>query len=99
VRFHWFLYTKDIWSCVGIIKSVDATQRTTIVRWLQQVEKLNNPQKKSFQEENVSVYEVVEHPHFNYRLGDVVVRLTMEQPKVESNKLGKLSTSYLDKRF
>lgn len=55
---------------------------------MQQTERLDTSYKFSF-EEDVSVYELVEHPHFNYCLGDVVVRLRMEQPQLERNEYSK----------
>ncbi|KAI5067889.1 hypothetical protein GOP47_0016234 [Adiantum capillus-veneris] len=63
----------------GIVKSVDSKQRTARVRWLLP---MTHPQKwPSFEkEEVVSVYELIEHPDFDYCLGDVVIRLS---PSVE----------------
>ncbi|KAH7283755.1 hypothetical protein KP509_34G022600 [Ceratopteris richardii] len=59
----------------GIVRSVDSKQRTARVRWLSSN---THPQKwPSFEgEEVVSVYELVEHPDFDYCLGDVVIRLS-----------------------
>ena len=56
-----------------------------MVRWLQQEKTLENlPNFAS--EEIISVYEVVEHPHFNFCLGDVVMRLTTNQPKINEDE-------------
>lgn len=67
---------------VGIVKSVDSKQRTARVRWLSPT---SHPQKwPCFEsEETVSVYELIEHPDYDYCLGDVVIRLcpTVDPPK------------------
>ncbi|CAK9218949.1 unnamed protein product [Sphagnum troendelagicum] len=59
---------------VGVVKSVDAKQRTAFVRWLKPVDRPE--QLREFdREETVSVYELLEHPDYTYCLGDVVIRL------------------------
>lgn len=66
---------------VGIVKSVDAKERTAIVCWLKHNESHNNEPQEFDGEENVSVYELVEHPHYTYCLGDVVICLSPESSK------------------
>ncbi|XP_073395282.1 probable ubiquitin-conjugating enzyme E2 23 isoform X3 [Physcomitrium patens] len=73
---------------VGVMKSIDAMQRTGVVRWLRHTGTFENPLEFEF-EENVSVYEIVEHPYFNFCLGDVVMRLTMNKPEVEPSNFSK----------
>jgi hypothetical protein len=66
-----------------------------IVRWLISPGK-SGDLRQFGPEEKISVYEVVEHPHFSYTIGDVVVRLstgTLQedlslQPQGESSKQG-----------
>ncbi|CAM6015206.1 unnamed protein product [Sphagnum balticum] len=59
---------------VGVVKTVDAKQRTAFVRWLKPVDRPE--QLREFdREETVSVYELLEHPDYTYCLGDVVIRL------------------------
>lgn len=70
------------------MKSIDAMQRTGVVRWLRHTGTFENPLEFEF-EENVSVYEIVEHPYFNFCLGDVVMRLTMNKPEVEPSNFSK----------
>lgn len=74
-------FDSEVGKRAGIVKSVDAKQRTARVRWLSTT---IHPQKwPSFEkEEVVSVYELIEHPDFDYCLGDVVIRLS---PSVEPN--------------
>eukprot|EP00250_Pteridium_aquilinum_P005995 c15992_g1_i1 orf=385-3885(-) len=78
-------FDSEVSKRAGIIKNVDAKQRTARVRWLSPT---THPQKwPCFEsEEVVSVYELIEHPDYDYCLGDVVIRLspTAEPPKEEA---------------
>ncbi|GAV77316.1 UQ_con domain-containing protein [Cephalotus follicularis] len=84
---------------VGVVKSVNAKERTARVRWLKPVARAEDP--REFEgEELVSVYELDGHPDYDYCYGDVIVRLTpvsvsvsaqadsgedsMEQPKPQT---------------
>ncbi|XP_047965318.1 probable ubiquitin-conjugating enzyme E2 23 [Salvia hispanica] len=60
---------------VGVIKSVDAKDRTACVRWLKPVARAEDPREFD-KEEMVSVYELEGHPDYDYCYGDVVVRLS-----------------------
>lgn len=60
---------------VGVVKSVDAKDRTTCVRWLKTVSRAEDS-KEFDREEMVSVYELEGHPDYDYCYGDVVVRLS-----------------------
>ncbi|CAM6099354.1 unnamed protein product [Calypogeia fissa] len=64
----------DVPRRVGVVKAVDAKQRTASVRWLKIVNRPEEPREFE-SEEIVSVYELVEHPDYSYCLGDVVIRL------------------------
>lgn len=59
---------------VGVVKSVNAKERTASVRWLKPVTRAEDP-KEFDKEEVVSVYELEGHPDYDYCYGDVVVRL------------------------
>ncbi|KAD3640291.1 hypothetical protein R6Q59_003145 [Mikania micrantha] len=61
-------------SRVGVVKSVDAKERTACVRWLKSVTRAEDP-KEFDKEEIVSVYELEGHQDYDYCYGDVVVRL------------------------
>lgn len=65
--------TSDI-SRVGVVKSVNAKERTACVRWLKAVSRAEDP-KEFDKEEVVSVYELEGHQDYDYCYGDVVVRL------------------------
>lgn len=60
---------------VGVVKSVNAKDRTARVRWLKPVARAEDP-KEFDKEEMVSVYELEGHPDYDYCYGDVVVRLS-----------------------
>ncbi|KAK9075007.1 hypothetical protein SSX86_003326 [Deinandra increscens subsp. villosa] len=61
-------------SRVGVVKSVNAKERTACVRWLKSVARAEDP-KEFDKEEVVSVYELEGHQDYDYCYGDVVVRL------------------------
>nr|GLL23585.1 probable ubiquitin-conjugating enzyme E2 23 isoform X1 [Ipomoea trifida] len=60
---------------VGVLKSVNAKERTACVRWLKPVTRAEDL-KEFDKEEMVSVYELEGHPDYDYCYGDVVVRLS-----------------------
>ncbi|KAH7518397.1 probable ubiquitin-conjugating enzyme E2 23 [Ziziphus jujuba] len=60
---------------VGVVKSVNAKERTACVKWLKPVSRAEDPRKFD-KEEVVSVYELEGHPDYDYCYGDVVVRLS-----------------------
>ncbi|KAF1878869.1 hypothetical protein Lal_00047541 [Lupinus albus] len=60
---------------VGVVRSVNAKERTACVRWLKPVDRAEDPREFD-KEEVVSVYELEGHPDYDYCYGDVVVRLS-----------------------
>lgn len=67
---------------VGVVRSVNAKERTASVNWLKPVAKAEDPREFD-REEIVSVYELEGHPDYDYCYGDVVVRLsTMTSQKM-----------------
>ncbi|KAL6497923.1 putative ubiquitin-conjugating enzyme E2 23 [Orobanche hederae] len=60
---------------VGVVKSVNAKDRTACVRWLKPVARAEDPREFD-KEEMVSVYELEGHPDYDYCYGDIVVRLS-----------------------
>ncbi|KAL2323997.1 hypothetical protein Fmac_023055 [Flemingia macrophylla] len=60
---------------VGVVRSVNAKERTACVRWLKKVDRAEDPREFD-NEEVVSVYELEGHPDYDYCYGDVVVRLS-----------------------
>lgn len=77
---------------IGVVKSVDSKERTARVRWLKPVD-CPEDARKFDGEEVVSVYELAEHPDYNYFIGDVVIRLspvseTTEVPGIVNQFVG-----------
>lgn len=76
---------------VGVVKSVDSKERTVRVKWLKPLECPGDPREFD-REEVVSVYELAEHPDYNYCIGDIVIRLSSVQETSEessvANQLG-----------
>lgn len=60
---------------IGVIKIVNAKEKTACVRWLRQVTRADDPREFD-NEEVVSVYQLEGHPDYDYCYGDVVVRLS-----------------------
>eukprot|EP01018_Ginkgo_biloba_P023413 Gb_01294 [translate_table: standard] len=60
---------------VGVVKSVDSKERMVRVKWIKPT---GRPEysREFDKEEVVSVYELVEHPDYSFRLGDIVIRLS-----------------------
>ncbi|XP_022725187.1 probable ubiquitin-conjugating enzyme E2 23 isoform X2 [Durio zibethinus] len=68
---------------VGVVKSVNAKERTACVKWLKPVARAEDPREFE-KEEIVSVYELEAHPDYDYCYGDVVVRLPMASVPMQS---------------
>jgi ubiquitin-conjugating enzyme E2 O len=62
-------------SRVGVVRSVNAKERTACVRWIKPAARADDPREFD-KEEIVSVYELEGHPDYDYCYGDVVVRLS-----------------------
>jgi len=58
--------------CRGVVRSANLEERTCDVYWLPC---LNNQTTEPFLETNVSVYELTEHPDFDFLPGDTVLKL------------------------
>ena len=73
-------------SRLGIVKNVDAQDRTVKVNW--------KVLEGEASEEMVSAYELIEHPDFSYSIGDVVLRALPHHEKLEDNpRAVRVSTS------
>ncbi|OIW21173.1 hypothetical protein TanjilG_30496 [Lupinus angustifolius] len=68
---------------VGVVRSVNAKERTAFVRWLKPVDRAEDPREFD-KEEVVSVYELEGHPDYDYCYGDVVVRLSPVSVSLET---------------
>ncbi|KAJ1526736.1 hypothetical protein ONE63_008315 [Megalurothrips usitatus] len=69
---------KDENSCMrvyGVIQSVDHAGRTATVKWFKTYTSNDEPQPTLLDENEVSVYDLKDHPDFQYRPGTVVIRV------------------------
>ncbi|KAM8947498.1 (E3-independent) E2 ubiquitin-conjugating enzyme isoform 2-T2 [Pelodytes ibericus] len=68
-------------SLYGVVQSGDHTGRTCIVKWI----KLNadgTDVEVVGEEEDVSVYDIADHPDFRFRSTDIVIRIGSSEPEV-----------------
>eukprot|EP00252_Welwitschia_mirabilis_P010976 TRINITY_DN2470_c0_g1_i2.p1 TRINITY_DN2470_c0_g1~~TRINITY_DN2470_c0_g1_i2.p1 ORF type:complete len:1036 (-),score=238.51 TRINITY_DN2470_c0_g1_i2:197-3304(-) len=61
---------------IGIVKSVDSKERTVRVKWLK---KCRANAWEFIREEIVSLYELAEHPDYNFSIGDIVIRISVQE--------------------
>ncbi|XP_076068516.1 (E3-independent) E2 ubiquitin-conjugating enzyme UBE2O isoform X2 [Oratosquilla oratoria] len=59
----------------GVVQKVDHGGRTSIVKWFQTYTAGSEPQPHFLSEQEVSVYDLRDHPDFRYRPGSVVIRV------------------------
>lgn len=59
----------------GVVQSVDHAGRTANIKWFRTYTSTDNPQPCFLQENEVSVYDLKDHPDFQYRPGTVVIRV------------------------
>ncbi|KAL9265212.1 putative ubiquitin-conjugating enzyme E2 23 [Drosera capensis] len=74
---------------VGVIKSVNAKEKTACVAWLKPVARPEDPREFD-KEDTVSVYELEGHPDYDYCHGDVVVRLSPASASVKLDNFSSL---------
>ena len=58
-----------------MLKSVDSKEHTARVRWLKPMDCTEDALKFDG-DKVVSVYELAEHPNYNYFIGDIVIHLS-----------------------
>uniref|UniRef100_T1JBM6 Probable D-lactate dehydrogenase, mitochondrial n=1 Tax=Strigamia maritima TaxID=126957 RepID=T1JBM6_STRMM len=75
----------------GVVKRVDHAGRTTLVHWMKTYTQSSDPQYELknlpifLHEQEVSVYDLKDHPDFKYRPGSVVIRVAnFEDDSTES---------------
>ncbi|XP_071968053.1 (E3-independent) E2 ubiquitin-conjugating enzyme [Engystomops pustulosus] len=71
-------------SIYGVVQSGDHTGRTCVVKWI----KLNpagNDVEVVGEEDDVSVYDIADHPDFRFRATDIVIRIGSSDPDVAAD--------------
>ncbi|XP_015108296.1 (E3-independent) E2 ubiquitin-conjugating enzyme UBE2O [Diachasma alloeum] len=59
----------------GVVQSVDHQGRTAKIKWFRTYTSSQSPQPTFLQEREVSVYDLKDHPDFQYRPGTLVIRI------------------------
>ncbi|XP_069684975.1 (E3-independent) E2 ubiquitin-conjugating enzyme UBE2O isoform X2 [Periplaneta americana] len=59
----------------GVVQSVDHAGRTATVKWFKTYTSVEEPCPAMLEENEVSVYDLKDHPDFQYRPGTVVIRV------------------------
>ncbi|KAK7794133.1 hypothetical protein R5R35_012619 [Gryllus longicercus] len=59
----------------GVVQSVDHAGRTAAVKWFKTYTSVEQPQPSFLEQSEVSVYDLKDHPDFQYRPGTVVIRV------------------------
>ncbi|MCL7031509.1 hypothetical protein MKW94_023433 [Papaver nudicaule] len=70
---------------LGIVKSMDAKERTVKLQWEKQVSNQKDDTDGKYNEEIVSAYELIEYPDYCYCLGDIVFRVQKSISVVEAD--------------
>ncbi|VAH22667.1 unnamed protein product [Triticum turgidum subsp. durum] len=70
---------------IGIVRNVDALERTANVKWIVPVDDDIVRYGSDSTEETVSAYELVEHPDFSFCTGEVVIRSALNIDKSEAD--------------
>ncbi|KAJ4976416.1 hypothetical protein NE237_001522 [Protea cynaroides] len=80
---------------LGIVKSVDAKERTVKVKWRTPMVNQTSYSNNDYNEETVSAYELIEHPDYCYCFGDVVFRLDKNRCFVETDGKDETHEDYI----
>ncbi|KAK0174078.1 hypothetical protein PV328_007194 [Microctonus aethiopoides] len=59
----------------GVVQSVDHQGRTAKIKWFRTYASSQNPEPTLLEEREVSVYDLKDHPDFQYRPGTLVIRI------------------------
>ncbi|KAF6201935.1 hypothetical protein GE061_004331 [Apolygus lucorum] len=82
----------------GVIQSVDHAGRTAAVKWFKTYASQDCPRPTLLMENEVSVYDLKDHPDFQYRPGIVVIRVANFQGEDEVCTAGQVLDNYPEGR-
>ncbi|XP_042903000.1 (E3-independent) E2 ubiquitin-conjugating enzyme UBE2O isoform X2 [Parasteatoda tepidariorum] len=74
----------------GVVKQVDHSGRTALVTWMKTYHAGGNPHPEILTEEEVSVYDIKDHPDFKYRPGACVIRVVNSEDLNPSSTAGQV---------
>uniref|UniRef100_A0A8C5R8V8 (E3-independent) E2 ubiquitin-conjugating enzyme n=1 Tax=Leptobrachium leishanense TaxID=445787 RepID=A0A8C5R8V8_9ANUR len=69
----------------GVVQSGDHTGRTCVVKWVKLNDEGNDVEVVG-EEEDVSVYDIADHPDFRFRSTDIVIRIGNSEPEAPPNE-------------
>ncbi|KAJ9574645.1 hypothetical protein L9F63_008177, partial [Diploptera punctata] len=78
----------------GVVQSVDHAGRTATVKWFKTYTSLEEPCPAMLEESEVSVYDLKDHPDFQYRPGTVVIRVANFEGEDASCTAGQVLDNY-----
>ncbi|KAK9500379.1 hypothetical protein O3M35_001657 [Rhynocoris fuscipes] len=84
----------------GVVQKVDHAGRTATVKWFRTytADNVDGPHPEMLMENEVSVYDLKDHPDFQYRPGTVVIRVANFQGEDEGCTAGQVLDNYPEGR-
>ncbi|XP_046607611.1 (E3-independent) E2 ubiquitin-conjugating enzyme UBE2O [Neodiprion virginianus] len=82
----------------GVVQSVDHQGRTAKVKWFRTYTSSQSPQPTMLQEREVSVYDLKDHPDFQYRPGTLVIRIANFEGEDAGCTAGQILDNYPEGR-
>ncbi|XP_001602772.2 (E3-independent) E2 ubiquitin-conjugating enzyme UBE2O [Nasonia vitripennis] len=82
----------------GVVQSVDHQGRTAKIKWFKTYTSSQTPQPTFLEEREVSVYDLKDHPDFQYRPGTLVIRIANFEGKDSGCTAGQVLDNYPEGR-
>ncbi|GFR31137.1 hypothetical protein TNCT_501892 [Trichonephila clavata] len=74
----------------GVVKKVDHSGRTALITWMKTYHAGGNPHPEVLTEQEVSVYDIKDHPDFKYRPGACVIRVVNSEDSTPGSTAGQV---------
>ncbi|GFS49773.1 hypothetical protein NPIL_418651 [Nephila pilipes] len=74
----------------GVVKKVDHSGRTALITWMKTYHAGGNPHPEVLTEQEVSVYDIKDHPDFKYRPGACVIRVVNSEDSSPGSTAGQV---------
>ncbi|XP_034940517.1 (E3-independent) E2 ubiquitin-conjugating enzyme UBE2O [Chelonus insularis] len=82
----------------GVVQSVDHQGRTAKIKWFKTYTSSQSPQPTLLEEREVSVYDLKDHPDFQYRPGTLVIRIANFEGEDSGCTAGQVLDNYPEGR-
>ncbi|XP_066592448.1 (E3-independent) E2 ubiquitin-conjugating enzyme UBE2O [Prorops nasuta] len=82
----------------GVVQSVDHQGRTAKIKWFKTYTSSQSPQPTLLEEREVSVYDLKDHPDFQYRPGTLVIRIANFEGEDANCTAGQVLDNYPEGR-